>query len=117
MFNTGRDDVAFVRGRFENTRDRGVVALRAAARKDQLGFAAVEKCRRFLAGLFERRGGDRPNPMQARRITEVLSKIREYCVADFGGDLCRRVVIEIDQIHWVNIVITTPFVKFGALGI
>ena len=96
----GGDDVAFVRGRFENTRNRGVVALRATAREDDFLRRAGQERRDLTPRAFHGFLGRRPRPVMARRVAVVVGQERPHGFRDLGRDGRACIVVEIDHVDY-----------------
>src|SRR5208283_1948653 len=92
-------DMLFVRAACKGRADGRVVALRSAARKDDLPGRCAQKSGNLFARFSDLFHYLASEGVHARRISIELIEIWEHCFQHFRGHLGRRIVIQIYRFH------------------
>ena len=85
--------------RFDNSKDGGVVGLRAAAGEDDFRGPSVNQVRQFFAGVFDSRLRSLAEPVNRAGVAVVLGEVGLHRLEDFRRQGRRGVVVQINSAH------------------
>ena len=97
------DDVASPLGGGDDATERPVVAFRSAGgEEDLIAVRGADERRRMIAGVFDRDSGFTAVPVDAVRVSELLTEIRLHRGHNLGPHRGGCVVVHVDGFHGVS---------------